>query len=477
MVDETSTEVLVIGGGVGGYPAAIRAGQLGMDVTIVEDGDLGGTCLNRGCIPSKALIKMTTMAHKCENAERQGIHADIEYDFETLMSWKDRTVNRLTKGIEQLFKGHDVRHVVGRAEFTSDSSAAVYDIDDDEQIESIDFDHAIVATGSVPTELPGFPYDHEKIIHSKDVLAKDEIPDSMIAIGGGYICLELADVYQKLGTDVTVIGRPPTALRGFADDLVEPMVQKGERDIGLDYNFGMEVREWVENDDGSMTVSAMPVDEEDEDAMESWTADEVFVAIGRDPITHTATIDEAGIETNDWGEIEVDEYLETNVDNIYAVGDVLGEPMLAHTATHQGIVAAENIAGHDVSADVQAMPAVCFTDPEIAITGVTADEAEEQDMDVMVGKFPFRASGRSLAEANKKGFVRLVADAETEELIGGEVVGPEASELVAEITLAIETDATLEDVATTVHTHPTLSEAVMEAAEDGLGHATHIISN
>lgn len=472
MVETNSTEVLVIGAGPGGYVAAIRAGQLGLDTTVVEMEDVGGTCLNRGCIPSKALIKATTMAHRVGNAEHMGIHADPEFDYAKLSRWKDRVVRRLTGGIGKLFKANGVREVNGRAEFIDDSSVEIFD-EDGNVTERIEFDDAIIATGSVPTEIPGFSFDADPILDSRDVLNKTELPDSMIIIGGGYISLETADVLAKVGCDVTLIGRPPTALRGYEDDLVKPVMRRGEK-IGIDFHFGMEAREWWENDDGTVTVAAMPVEDEDDNEFREYTGEEIMVAIGRSPRTDTANLEAAGVETDDWGRINVDDQLRTDVDGIYAIGDVLGEPMLAHRASHQGVVAAEVIAGMDSELDHKTVPAACFTDPEIAVTGMTEDEAKEAGIDPIVGKFPFRASGRAMAQDETDGFVRVVAD-ENERVIGGQVVGPEASELIAELTLAVEMEATLDEVAETIHTHPTLAESVMEACEKALGRPIHVI--
>lgn len=473
MSAETSqTELLVIGSGPGGYVAAIRAGQLDLDVTVVEMEDIGGTCLNRGCIPSKALIKATTMAYQAENSERMGIYADVEVDYKKLARWKDRVVRRLTKGISTLFRGNGVREVKGRAEFVNEGKVCVYDEQGDIK-EYIEFENVIIATGSVPTEIPGFSFEEEKVLDSRAVLNKTEVPESMVIIGGGYISLETADVLAKVGCDVDLVGRPPHGLRGYEKDLVEPVIDHAD-DIGINLHFGMEAREWWENDDGTVTVSAMPVEDDEDNELREYTGEEIMVAVGRTPRTDTANLDAVGVEIDDWGRIVVDDNLETDVEGIYAIGDVLGEPMLAHRASHQGIAVAETIAGIESDHEDKIVPAAVFTDPEIAVAGMTEEGAREAGIEPVVGKFPFRASGRAVAQGDRDGFVRVVAD-EDEKIIGGQVVGPEASELIAEITLAIETETTMDEIADTIHTHPTLSEAVMEACETGLGRPIHIL--
>ncbi len=468
--DTTETDVLVIGAGPGGYVAAIRAGQLGLDTTVVEMEDVGGTCLNRGCIPSKALIKASTMVQRVRDAEHMGIHADPDIDYETMARWKDRVVRRVTGGISKLFKGNNVREVHGRAEFVDEHTTAIYNANG-EITEHIRFENAIVATGSVPTELPGFPFDSEYILDSREVLNKTSLPDSMVIIGGGYISFETAGYLGKLGCDVTLVGRPPAGLRGFDDDLVKPVTDKGDEQ-GVTYELGMEARDWRVNDDDTVTVSAVSVD--DEDDRREYTGDEIMVAIGRDPRTDTANFAAAGLETDEYDRLVVNDHLQTGVEHIYAIGDVLGEPMLAHRAFREGVIAAEHIAGMDVEIDYKTVPEAVFTHPEITVAGMSPDEAREAGIDPIVGKFPFRASGRAVAQDEPEGFVRIIAD-EDERVIGGQVVGPEATELIAEITLAIETEATLTEVADTIHTHPTLAESVKEAAEVGLERPIHIV--
>jgi dihydrolipoamide dehydrogenase len=308
------------------------------------------------------------------------------------------------------------------------------------------------------------------VLDSRQALALDEIPESLVIVGAGYIGMELAGVFAKLGTDVTVVEMLDSVLPAYEDDLARPVKKKAE-DLGIDFHFGQAADGWEESGDG-ITVTT----ENEEGEISEFGAEKVLVAVGRQPVTDTLELDNAGIETNDAGFIEADDRARTEKDNIYAIGDVAGEPMLAHKASKEGQVAAEVIAGEPSAIDYQAMPAAVFTDPEIGTVGMTEAEAEEQGFEPVVGKFPFNASGRALTTGHAEGFVRVVADEPSGFLLGAQIVGPEASELIAELSLAIEMGATLEDVAATVHTHPTLAESVMEATENALGHAIHTLN-
>ncbi|HMB50156.1 MAG TPA: dihydrolipoyl dehydrogenase [Natronoarchaeum rubrum] len=483
----TGTDVLVIGAGPGGYVAAIRAGQLGLDVTVVDADAPGGTCLNYGCIPSKALISATDVAHDAANAEEMGIHADPAVDLGGMQEWKGGVVDQLTGGVEKLCKANQVNLVEGRAEFAGEHEARVVHGGEGQGSETIEFEHAVVATGSRPIEIPGFAYDEEPILDSRQALALDTVPDSLVVVGAGYIGMELAGVFAKLGTDVTVIEMLEGALPGYEDDLARPVKKRAE-ELGVEFHFGQTASEWHHTGDGTVTVATEPAGEAAADGgsaeMEGADADEglslraekVLVAVGRAPVTDTVNPEAIGLEPDDRGFLQTDEEARTDVEHVFAVGDVAGEPMLAHKGSKEGQVAAEVIAGEPAALDYQAIPAAVFTDPEIGTVGLTAEEAEEEGFEPMVGEFPFRASGRALTTGESDGFVRLVADEESGFVLGGQVVGPEASELIAEIGLAVELGATVEDIAATVHTHPTLSEAVMEAAENALGHAIHTLN-
>ncbi|SEO61812.1 dihydrolipoamide dehydrogenase [Halogranum amylolyticum] len=467
----TGTEVLIIGAGPGGYVAAIRAAQNGLDTTLVEKDAYGGTCLNHGCIPSKAYITGANLAHEAGHAEEMGIHADPVVDMAKLLDWKNGVVGQLTGGVEKLCKANGVNLVKGTASFKDDSSVRVAHGGEGQGSETIEFEHCIVATGSRPMQIPGFEFADDHVLSSRDALALEYLPDRIVVVGAGYIGMELSTVFAKLGCDVTVVEMLDDVLPGYEDDVAR-VVRKRAESLGIDFHFGEGASEWREGNDGGIVVVT-----ETEDGEEStYPADEVLVAVGRQPVTDTLDLENAGLEPNEKGFLETDDRTRTAVEHIHAVGDVAGEPMLAHKGSKEGIVAAEVIAGEPAALDYQAIPAAVFTDPEIGTVGLTEAEAEEAGFDPVVGKFPFNASGRALTTGHTDGFVRLVADEESGFVLGGQIVGPEASELVAEVALAVEMGATLEDLAATIHTHPTLAEAVMEAAENALGQAIHTLN-
>jgi dihydrolipoamide dehydrogenase len=463
----TGTEVLVIGGGPGGYVAAIRAGQLDLEVTLVEMDAYGGTCLNHGCIPSKAMISATDVAHDAGAAEEMGVYADPAVDLQGMVSWKDRLVRRLTKGVESLAERAGATLIEGRAEFAGDHSARIVSEGAGQGAESIEFEHAIVATGSTPIEIPNFEFDGERILSSRHALALESVPERMVVVGGGYIGMELATVYQKLGCDVTVLEQLDECLPGYETDVTEVVRGRAE-DLGIDFHCGHAAKDWEESDEG-LAVTA----ENESGDIERFEAEKCLVAVGRRPVTGTLNLEATGIETDDDGFVATDDRARTSEDHVFAVGDVAGEPMLAHKAFREGEVAAEVIAGEPAALDHQAIPAAVFTDPEIGTVGMTEAEAEEAGFDPVVGQMPLRASGRALTLGEREGFVRVVADSETEFVLGAQIVAPEASELVGELALAVELGATLEDVAATIHLHPSLSEAVHEAIKGARGESIH----
>ncbi|WP_408956842.1 dihydrolipoyl dehydrogenase [Natrinema sp. 74] len=479
----TGTDVLVIGAGPAGYVAAIRAGQLDLDVTLVEKDAYGGTCLNYGCIPSKALITATDVAHEAATAEEMGIHADPAIDLAGMMDWKDSVVEQLTSGVEKLCKANGVSLLEGTARFADEHTVRVSHSGEGQGSETLEFEHAIVATGSRPIEIPGFDFSDEPVLDSRQALALESVPDSLVVVGAGYIGMELASVFAKLGTDVTVLEMLDSILPGYDDDLKRP-VKARAGDLGIEFEFGYTASDWHGRDEDGIRVVAEPAERPAVDGGADAVADEsldleteaVLVAVGREPVSDSLSLEEAGIETNDRGFIDTDSRARTNVEHVFAVGDVAGEPMLAHKGSAEGKTAAEVIAGDPAALDQQAIPAVVFTDPEIATVGMTEAEAEEAGFETATGTFPFRASGRALTTGCDDGFVKVVADEADGYLLGASIVGPEASELIAELGLAIELGATLEDVAATVHAHPTLSESVMEAAENALGHAIHTLN-
>ncbi|WP_096390360.1 dihydrolipoyl dehydrogenase [Halopenitus persicus] len=467
----TGTDVLVIGGGPGGYVAAIRAAQRDLDVTLVEKDAYGGTCLNHGCIPSKALIHAADVAHEAGTAEDLGIHADPAVDAVALADWKDGVVDQLTGGVEKLCKANGVTLIEGTAAFSGEHTARIAHGGDGQGMESVEFEHAIVATGSRPIEIPNFPYAEETVWSSRDALGADAVPDRLVVVGAGYIGMELSTTFAKLGADVTVVEMLDDVLPTYEDD-VKRVVRSRAEELGIEFSFGEGASDLREVDGTGIEVVT-----ETEDGEESvYGADRVLVAVGREPVTDTLELDAAGLEPGSDGFLETDVQGRTDLDHVFAVGDVAGDPMLAHAASREGIVAAEAIAGEPAALDAQAVPSAVFTDPEIGTVGLTEAEAAAEGFDPVVGEMPLRASGRALTMNETDGFVRIVADEPSGYVLGGQVVAPEASELIAEIGLAIEMGATLADVAGTIHTHPTLSEAVMEAAENAMGQAIHTLN-
>ncbi|MHC3437442.1 dihydrolipoyl dehydrogenase [Natrialbaceae archaeon A-gly3] len=465
---EHRTDVLVVGGGPAGYTTAIRLGQLGIDATLVEADAHGGTCLNRGCIPSKAIISAASVVHEAQTSEEMGITAEVDVDFEQFTRWKDRVVRRMGKAVEKLCKANGVDLIEGRAEFEDRHAARVLD-DDGTELERVEFDYAVLATGSRPVELPGFEYDHPSVLDAADALSLSKLPDSLVVVGAGYIGMELSMAFAKLGVDVTVIEALESMLPGFPPALVEPVESRaGELDI--DCHYGQLAQGWRETDAG-LVVETESADGQDQFEHE---AEAVLVAVGREPVTDTVNLDAIDLETND-GFLETNDQCQTDVPHVFAVGDVAGEPMLAHKGSTEGEVTAEVIAGRTASFADRAVPAVAFTAPEIATVGQTVQEAEDAGYRPVQGEFPLRASGRALTTGHTDGFARIVAS-EDGRVLGGQVVGPEASELIAEIALAVEQELSVEALAETIHAHPTMAESVHEAAANVLGRAIHTLN-
>ncbi|MEF8778825.1 MAG: dihydrolipoyl dehydrogenase, partial [Natronomonas sp.] len=426
-----STDVLVIGGGPGGYTAAIRTAQRGRDVTLVDKGGLGGTCLNHGCIPSKALLTASNLVAEMETASEMGIYTEPYVDFGEMMAWKGDVVTRLTDGVETLCEANGVSLASGTARFIDERTAAITSTDG--TVDEIEFDNAIVATGSRPMELQGLSFDDDPILNSKQALGLETVPRSLAIIGAGYIGMELSSVFAKLGTDVTVIEMESDVLPGYDSELTEPVKSRAEA-FGVDFEFGHVATNWEPNDNGGVTLYT-----EDRDGVENdITAERILVAVGREPVVESLDLEAVGIEPTDRGFLETDDRTRTDRGHIFAVGDIAGEPMLAHKASAEGIVAAETIAGNDASLNYAAIPAAVFVDPEIATVGVGKEQANSMGIDPIVGSFPFNANGRSLTLSEEEGFVRVVADGENHELLGAQIVGPDASELIGELGLAIE---------------------------------------
>ncbi|MCX4246468.1 dihydrolipoyl dehydrogenase [Paraliomyxa miuraensis] len=457
---------LVIGAGTGGYPCAIRLGQLGVDAMLVEKGEPGGVCLNVGCIPSKALISATKLAHKASHAETMGLRfGPPQVDMVKMQEWKSGIVRKLTSGVKGLVKGNGTEYRQATATFLGPKQVQLTYADGSPS-DVVEAEHIVIATGSVPIEIPGFAYDGKRILDSTGALALDHVPESMIVIGGGYIGLELGQTFQRVGTKLTVVEGLDRLLPAMDKDLAQ-VVTKQIKDDGGEIVTGARAKGWTERD--GMAVVQVEVGGE----LRELSAEVVLVAVGRRPVTQGLGLEKTGVKL-DKGFIVVDQRLQTNVPGIYATGDVVGQPMLAHKATHEAEVVAEVIAGRKSVNDARVIPAVVFTEPEIATAGLSKDEAEAKGHKVGVGKFPFSVLGRAMAIDETKGFVKIVIDADDERVLGVSIVGPEASDLISEASLAIEMGAYAPDIGLTIHPHPTLGEAMMEAAKHAVGEAIHI---
>lgn len=458
---------LVIGAGTGGYPCAIRLGQLGVDTMLVEKAQAGGVCLNVGCIPSKALISATKLAHKAKHAASMGISfTEPTIDMEKMQAWKAGIVKRLTGGVTGLVKGNGAEYRQATAEFLAPKRVKLT-YGDGKPDDIVEAEHIVIATGSLPIQIPGFAYDQRRILDSTGALALDYIPEEFVVIGGGYIGLELGQTFQRLGSKLTVIEGLDRILPSLEKDLADLVAKQIKADGGTIIT-GARAKGWTERD-GKAWVTI-----EENGQTREVRSDVVLVAVGRYPITQGLQLERTGVKLDDKGFITVDTRLQTNVPGIYAAGDVVGQPMLAHKASHEGEVIAEVIAGHHAINDARVIPAVVFTEPEIASAGLSKTEAEQQGYKVHEGKFPFAVSGRAMAIDETKGFVKIITDAEDDRVLGVHIVGPEASDLISEAALAIEMGAYAQDLALTVHPHPTLGEAVMEAAKHAIGEAIHI---
>lgn len=460
---------VVIGSGPGGYVAAIKLGQLGVETLLVEkDPQVGGVCLNRGCIPSKALI---SAAHRYEvaNGQGMGISANATVDVPALQAWKDQVVEQLCTGVARLLKANQVEVLHGTATFTGPHGLSVATADG--QFLYVEFQHAIIATGSQPLQIPGFEYDGKRLLSSTEALELTEVPGRLMVIGGGYIGLELGTVWAKLGSRVTVVEMERQLLPGFPRDVVSLVARKLKK-LGVQVHTRTRATSWSSNRDGSLTITMEPEDGENL----TIEVDRFLVTVGRHPEAGLLSPKTAGVKIDRNGFIPVDEQQRTNANHILAIGDITGEPMLAHKASAEAEVAARVIAGQKASFRPRALPAVVFTDPEIASVGLTQAQAKEQGLTVKVGKFPFMANGRALTAGTTEGFVRVVADHGSERLLGVEIVGPEASNLISEAALAVERQLTLEELGDTIHPHPTLSETLMEAAKAARGEAIHALN-
>ena len=457
LVDEV--DVAVVGGGPGGYSAAFRCAELGLETVVIDaDRRLGGACLFEGCIPSKALLHVAAVVSEAERAKEWGVDfGEPRISLDPLRKWKqERVVGKLARGLAGVAKSKGVTVIGGRAAFEDSSTLRI----DGETLQKIRFKHAIVATGSEPSPLPGVALRSDRVMDSTAALELPDIPERLLVIGGGYIGLELGTVYATLGSRVTLVEMTDGLLPGVDRDLVQPLQRRIER---LFAAVHLRTKVTGLREAGDRIEAAL-------EGQEPQAFDRVLVAVGRRARTANLGLEATGVRlTERGGFVQVDDRCRTDDPHVYAVGDVTGEPMLAHRAMRQGKVAAEALAGQPAAFDNVAIPAVVFTDPEIAWCGLSEAQAKSQGMETKVSKFQWAASGRAATIGRADGLTKLVADAASGRVVGVGIVGPGAGELIAEATLAVETAALVEDVAATIHAHPTLSETLMEAAENLLG--------
>ncbi len=460
-------DAVVVGAGPGGYVAAIRLAQLGKKAALVDREALGGVCLNWGCIPSKALIAAANLVEDVRGAAERGITADPRVDVAKLRAFKDAVVKKLVSGVGMLEKGNGVEVIKGTATFVGPDAIEVDGGGEKTRVEAQAF---IVATGARPVEIPGFKFDGKDVWSAREAVDLPEIPERLVCIGGGIIGMELGTVYAKLGSKVTFLEALPQILTGIDPEAVR-LVQKGLRQRGVAVHVNAKAK-GVERANGKGLLVRAEIGGKEE----AIPADKVLVAVGFRPNSDAAGLDRVGVKLGPKGFVQVDEQYRTSVPSIYAIGDLTGPPLLAHKASKEGEIAAEAIAGMKSARDWVALPAAIFTDPEVATVGLTEEEARAQGYDPIVGKFAFGALGRAIAIDHTEGFVKVVGDRATKLLLGVTMVGPEASDLIAEAALALEMGAYLEDVGLTIHAHPTLPEAFMEACKAALGEAIHALN-
>jgi len=468
MTETSNLHIAVVGGGPGGYAAAFLAADLGLKVTLIDpEANPGGVCLYRGCIPSKALLHVAKLIDESRHAKAWGIeYADPKIDLARLRAWKEGVVKKLTGGLGLLSKQHKVEYIQGRAAFENSNTLRVSKSAGGD--ESLTFDRIILATGSRPAIIPAFKLDTPRVMDSTSALDLSEVPGTLLVIGGGYIGLELGTVYAALGAKVSVVEMLPGLLPGADRDLVLPLHKRIEKNFA---SIMLNTTVAGVKDEGNgirVTFDGPEVKEREK------LFDKVLVSVGRKPNSEIAGLDKTQVQVGPRGFIQVNKQLQTNDPAIYAIGDVVGEPMLAHKASHEGRTAVEAIAGHKVAFEPAAIPAVVFTDPEIAWCGLTETQAQKENREIKVAKFPWAASGRAMTVDRTEGMTKLILDPQTERVLGVGIVGAGAGELIAEGVLAVEMAALAKDIAMTIHPHPTLSETVMQAAEVFFGTSTDL---
>ncbi|MDE1858272.1 MAG: dihydrolipoyl dehydrogenase [Thaumarchaeota archaeon] len=457
-------DVAIVGGGPGGYVCGIRAAQLGLKTVVVEADRLGGECVNYGCIPSKSLITVSKLLDKVKEAEKYGLRVSgASVDFVQMQKWKSEVVSRLVGGIEFLLRGYHATVIIGEAQVTSKGVLSVATANGAEQVSC---KNLVIATGTRTSSLPGLEFDGDLVISSKEGLEQKRAPDRLLIVGGGAIGLEFASMFQKLGSHITVVEIMDQLLPGADPEVVRVVHRKLE---GRGSKVYLKSKVARINKRGSEA----DVDVETPDGKVTLTVDKILVSVGRKPRTEKMNLQSLGVQTDPRGYIMTNDKMQTNVPGVYAIGDVRGPPLLAHKASKEGIVAAECIAGLPSAADWKVVPDAVFCDPEVASVGLTEAKAVEAGYKVKKSRFQFAALGRALSAGEPEGFVKVVSNEEGGLVLGVQIVGPEASNLISEAALAIEMGATVDDIALTVHPHPTLPEALMEASESAAGHPIH----
>ena len=451
-------QAVVIGGGPGGYVCAIRLAQLGMKTACIESrGSLGGTCLNVGCIPSKSLLNLSEEFHKVKNLSSKGIEVgEVKLNLDKMMKSKDKAVTVLTKGVEFLLKKNNVTYFKGVGSFKSKNEISIKDVNKNET--SIFAEKIIIATGSVPSSLPGIDFDEKIIVSSTGVLKLDKVPKKMVVVGGGYIGLEMGSVWSRLGSEVHVVEFLDHITPGM-DKEISNEFMKILKKQGIKFHMQHKVDQ-ITKKNSSAVISTTDKNGNKKD----FDCEVVLVSVGRKPNTKGLNLEKIGLNLDNKNRIQTDKYFKTNLDNIYAIGDVISGPMLAHKAEDEGIAAAENIAGQSGHVNYDTIPGVIYTTPEVASIGKTEEQLNDLNIKYKIGKFSFMANSRAKAIDDTEGFVKILADEKTDKVLGAHLIGPHAGELIAEIGIAMEFGASSEDIARTCHAHPTFSEAVKEAA-------------
>ncbi len=463
-------EVVILGSGPGGYTAAFRAADLGKQVILIERYDvIGGVCLNVGCIPSKALLHTAQIINEAKDAAPHGVtFGEPEIDIDTVRSYKESTIGKLTGGLKQLAKQRKVEIIHGYGKFTSANSISVEATDGSATVTTeISFDNCIIAAGSRVTKLPFIPWDDPRVMDSTDALELEEVPERLLVVGGGIIGLEMATVYDALGSNITIVELSPSLIPGTDKDIIRPLERRIKKKYENIY-LNTKVTEITPTDAGLVCKF------EGKKAPEEDTFDRVLVSIGRTPNGLLIDAEKAGVQVNEDGFIDTDKQMRTNIDHIFAIGDIVGQPMLAHKATHEAKVAAEVISGEKSFFDARTIPSVAYTDPEIATMGKSEEQCKAEGIEYKKGAFPWAASGRSLSIGRNEGLTKVLFDKESGKLIGASIVGTNAGELIAEAVLALEMGADAEDIGLTIHPHPTLSETLNFAAEVAEGTCTDI---